>query len=341
MYNPRVQGTGNQRLIRLRLGGAAARAFTPVAVYRIAATWLAADREVPELEPFAAPGLPTGVETGQPTDWSPREVERVVYRGPGIVSGALRAVECRRVGHGWEVDIPDVCRLGVALDGSEVAALDVPPDRPESLLVEAVIGPGLILSFAVHGVFCLHASAIDSPHGVIAFLGESGSGKSTLASFLASEASVGWPRVADDLLPVQLTPSGIEALPHFPQLKLADRDQYPTASAEHLPVSMVCVLAPRPERLPEHVALRPLGVLAGSLGLLGHTAAVRLFDRHLAASHLESCARAAMSARLLELGYPLSLGSLPLVAAALAAAPASDADGAGPTSAGRENRAQP
>ena len=239
-----MQDASHERLIRLRLRGVGPQRSVPAAVYRLAASWLVADRTLPELAPFAVPLLPPGVDAGQPADWRQREVERLVYRGPGLVAGAIREVECRRVAQGWEVVIPDVCRLGVSWDGSEIAVLDPSPQLPSALLAEAVIGPGLILALAVHGVYCLHASAVKTPRGVIAFLGESGRGKSTLARFLAADSGLGWTRVADDILPVEVTADGVDVLPRFPQLKLPDGEQYSSADSECLPLRMACVLAP-------------------------------------------------------------------------------------------------
>jgi hypothetical protein len=167
-------------------------------------------------------------------------------------------------------------------------------------------------------VYCLHASAVSTPGGAVAFLGESGRGKSTLARFLALESGRGWTRVGDDILPVEPTPEGLDVLPHFPQLKLPAADQHPANAPERLPLRMACVLAPDPARASGDVTLEPLAPLAASLAFLGHTAAARLFDRSLAAGHLEACGRAGSSVALYELRYPFTFEAFPAVAATLA-----------------------
>lgn len=56
---------------------------------------------------------------------------------------------------------------------------------------------------AVLGRLTLHAGAIDTPAGVVGFIGASGAGKSTLTTHLVSS---GYGQVADDLLPIRFEP---------------------------------------------------------------------------------------------------------------------------------------
>ena len=101
-------------------------------------------------------------------------------------------------------------------------------------------------------------------------------------------------------------PAGVQARPHFPQLKL---NVQPGASlAEQLPLSRICVLAqadvPEISRLPSGEALR---------ALLRHTAGTRLFDPPVLAKHMAFCAWAAAQVPGFSLAYPRRWESLPKV----------------------------
>jgi hypothetical protein len=187
----------------------------------------------------------------------------------------------------------------------------------ESLVAECLLGPGLILALAARGIYCLHASAVRTPRGAIAFLGESGQGKSTLARFLA-ETVPGCVRLADDILPVRMGAVGIEALPRFPQLKLGRADQVSDAEPEGVPLRVACVLDPVSGEGGGGVTLEALDPLQASLALMRHTVAARLFDRAPAARHLEACGSAAGCGALRRLRYPFSSEALPGMAATLA-----------------------
>jgi len=71
----------------------------------------------------------------------------------------------------------------------------------------------------LRGTTCLHASAVATEDGVVAFVGPSGAGKSTLAAALVSR---GWSLVSDDVLPLRRSPDGDEVLagPGLPELRL-------------------------------------------------------------------------------------------------------------------------
>ena len=63
----------------------------------------------------------------------------------------------------------------------------------------------------------LHASAVATPRGAIAFVGFTGSGKSTLAAAVAAR---GFPLLCDDCLVVEPSPRGVHASPFYPGARL-------------------------------------------------------------------------------------------------------------------------
>lgn len=73
------------------------------------------------------------------------------------------------------------------------------------------------------GRIILHASAVATPAGGIAFLAAAGTGKSTLAASLGRRD---WPLVADDTLLVERGADGVRATASYPGLRL-----WPTALA--------------------------------------------------------------------------------------------------------------
>lgn len=78
---------------------------------------------------------------------------------------------------------------------------------------------GEVIAFVLHrrGYPCLHASAIVTAEGALAFLGPSGMGKSTLAASFLRE---GFALLTDDILPLQVQSDGVYAVPGPSTLKL-------------------------------------------------------------------------------------------------------------------------
>jgi hypothetical protein len=291
--------------IRIRLGGS--HQWRDRFHYRIAGFAVVTDAALDVLAPFTAPARARSCPC--PPLPRPDVPEREVYHGPGFIGGRLRTVRCVHVGTAYRIDLPAIARLLVAADGSAVEVLEAPLAVGSNLLVEAVLGPGLILALGLNGTFCLHASAVAVPEGVVAFLGESGRGKSTLAQALDQLPNSGCRRVADDVLPVRLDATGALALPHFPQLKMQPTLQYPPRFPDRLPLTELVVLAPlaAPEASPQAESLGPH---ASVLALLRHTVASRLFPPELAADHLEWCSSLTRRTETSRIALPSSLRRL-------------------------------
>lgn len=92
-----------------------------------------------------------------------------------------------------------------------------------SWMLDVILARGIIPRILyLRGVACLHASAVMTSLGLVAFVGLSGAGKSTLAAAMVTR---GFPLATDDVLP--LRPKGNEVLagPGLPELRL-----YPSAA---------------------------------------------------------------------------------------------------------------
>ncbi len=151
------------------------------------------------VEPGRAPPAPDGpllASTPCPT----HGFDQMVHRGPGGAWIWHRAIgTCHVRPNARQVDI-------YAETGTD-----------DSLL--ALILAGQVSVFVLHqlGYPTLHASAVATPDGAVAFLGPKGQGKSTMAAaFLRRGAEL----LTDDVLPLHAREDGIYATPSLPIMKL-------------------------------------------------------------------------------------------------------------------------
>lgn len=123
--------------------------------------------------------------------------------------------------HGWQampgrylMTSSDVARYFVA-DGCRVVVEPLGGSRAdvESLL----IGPVLAAVLQQRGIATLHASAVATTTGAVAFLGNRGAGKSSLACALIK---LGYPMMADDITGIVVEDGKPWAVPGFPRLRL-------------------------------------------------------------------------------------------------------------------------
>lgn len=287
----------------------APRTSTGLYTYRVAGIELGSDLPLPALEPFEARAA-ISVESPPPAFFE-EAAAAVVFRGSAPLGARERRVEVLAGDGGYRVRIDEDAFI-LSGEGSRVFRVEGPEPPDPGRLGEVVLGPVLSLVLALRGVFCLHAAAVAADGAAIALAGDSGAGKSTLASLLAGE---GWPRVADDILPVGGGPGGMAAWPRFPQLKLTAAEQPGEPLPERLPLAAVYVLAERPEG----VRVEPLRPLQAAAHLVRQTVAARLFAPDLLVRHADFCARAVGLVPVRELAYPRERGIGPDVRRAIAA----------------------
>ncbi len=168
-------------------------------------------------------------------------------------------------------------------------ALRRPPDDSGNL-PELILGPGLLYALAHQQVFALHASALrlgaSATAPALALIAASGTGKSTLAR---AAHTLGWERLADDVLPLALGSNGhLELRPRFPQLKLPPADQYPASAPDCVALASLVSL----ER-GAGTRIEPLAPRAAAELVLRNTLASRLLPRACLATHLQLVAAVA------------------------------------------------
>ena len=289
-------------MITLSLSPAGIPRPTPTC-YQIAGQTLVADGPLPELAAFARPGtaaMPAVAPAGCiPASASP------IFDQPAWVAGSERWVTCWAAPAGYRIAVAELGSWFVSQDGGQIGG-QPPPGADANLVRQVALGPALILALALRGIYCLHASAVQLPQGVVAFVGESGQGKSTLAQYLAGQ---GKRRIADDLLPVVATPAGVLARPHFPQLKFAPQQQPAAGLAAELPLVAVVRLADDTAE----IKLARLPAQQAILTLVRHTAAARLFAPPLLARQLAFSRAVAGRVPVQRLDYPRRYERLPVV----------------------------
>jgi hypothetical protein len=201
------------------------------------------------------------ISTESPVSGFPSGQPLRAWRYP---NGAVAAYSHFAEGWHW-MHFPEVAWFRFAPTVEEVTAfpLETTPSRIVISVFERSVLP---LVLHLQGREVLHASAVLSPRGAVAFCGDSGVGKSTLACALGRR---GWPTLCDDTLAwhVERNEVKVQALPFAPRLlpdaiAWFDRPVEPTltptvVSVENARLAAVCLLesrssdltAPRLERL--------------------------------------------------------------------------------------------
>ncbi len=280
-----------------------------LSAYRLGPARLIADAPLAALGALRLPDTPPPLPAW-PDRTGPAPRQRI-FAGDGWIANADRAIEAWWGPAGYVLRVRGVGTFLVGAKGDAIALNAEGAAVGQDHIEEALLGPPVVLALALKGVWCLHASAVHTPDGVLAFLGVSGSGKSTLARYLDGQGPEDWRRVGDDLLPVQSGCACSQALPHFPQLKLPPRAQYALEAPTRLPLAGLFLLDPRPGDDQGPVSVQPVAGRALAAALVRHTVASRLFAPHLLGLHLQTAAALARHVKGFRLSYSQRLATLP------------------------------
>ena len=121
-----------------------------------------------------------------------------------------------RQARGYLLRFQAMADFALSSDAREIlcyAVSDTPSETVRHLLLDQVLP--LVLSW--RGQLVVHGSAILTPKGTIAFVGDSGSGKSTLASSFAED---GMEVLTDDCLLLEEKEGCLTAIPSYPGVRL-------------------------------------------------------------------------------------------------------------------------
>lgn len=240
---------------------------------------------------FELPGLPT-VPGGKARDVvrmrlaTPAEID-AAWSGP---EGGARPVETRLDGlrciteRGTAGDhrftYGEGALFHVSADSRTLLCAPEDADAPEwrRVLLDSVLG----LVSLLHGYEALHAAAVMSPTGVVAFMGHTGGGKTTLVVELLRR---GFPLMSDDVLALSREDGRIAAHPAPPVMNLPAGTEWPDgqalatiagetwfaarhAAAGPAPLAAVCLIDRRPGSVPGVVPgpASPLDLIVHGLG---------------------------------------------------------------------------
>jgi hypothetical protein len=118
--------------------------------------------------------------------------------------------------HSYRLSFDQVGEFIIDREGTEIRC-QRKPGVPEDTLRHLLLNQVIPMVLNLRGTEVLHASAVATPDGAVAFCGESGAGKSTLA---ASFQQGGFPLLTDDCLALSEKPEGVCVAPGYPGLRL-------------------------------------------------------------------------------------------------------------------------
>lgn len=130
--------------------------------------------------------------------------------------GGRISMRAARIDRGFLMEFPKVARFRISSKGYQIDACGlsgVERSDLRHLLLDQVIP----WSLSLRGMLVLHAGAVLTPRGAIAFVGNPGRGKSTLC---ASLARTGWPILTDDGVLLEWKRGGLSLVPSYPGLRL-------------------------------------------------------------------------------------------------------------------------
>ena len=137
---------------------------------------------------------------------------------------------------------------------------------------------------------------------IIVIIGPSGTGKSTLARYI-QENQLG-ERLADDMLPIKIINKKITLLPHFPQLKLNQDQQY---NGSDICQKTVLIFAKKSETKSN---LSRVENFTSIKNLIKHSVATKLFSENELRNHLKFCHDISEKTQAYQLNYQHSEKSL-------------------------------
>ena len=231
---------------------------------------------------------------------------------------------------------PGLADFLVLQDGKSIQCWPC-PDTPAATIRHLLLDQVMPLLLSWLGRLVLHASAVSTPEGAIAFVGKTGSGKSTLASsFSEDRAAV----LSDDCLLLQEEHGGLTAIPSYPGVRLwpevADamfEEGKPLAEVAHytekrrvngnagiefctLPAALrrVFFLAPLGEAdQAAEIRIEPLSSRDAVIELVKYTYLIDVTDRQRLQQDFERLTRVAIQPLFYRLVFPHDFSLLPKV----------------------------
>jgi hypothetical protein len=306
--------------------------------YRICGLTLSSVLALPELELSDAPesDLSFDLVEGRPAtqdtmDWFHR----------WLLPDGATWLAFGRLGGDYLLRFPGRADFLVRSSGREIRchpSANVPGETLRHLLLDQVIP----LALSHGGRLVLHASAVATAGGAVAFLGRTGEGKSTLSAAFAQD---GWQILTDDALAIEETGGRLTGLPSYPGLRLwpepavalfgdgpalepvADYTDKRRLGPDHSGVTFcrerssirrLYFLSPRESAEDGKVVrITPLGPPDALIALVAHSYHLDVGDRERLRRDFERLTRVVALGRCYRLAYPRDLALLPAVRGAV------------------------
>lgn len=235
----------------------------------------------------------------------PSVVGELQYEGKAQFTGAFRDVEYWRYKDIAQINVDQEPVCQVHFKENQIRVLN---DRPfdEPLNLEVVTGPALILLLAEFEIYCLHAGAVSTAAGNVAFVAESGAGKSTLSAHVNDA----WQQISDDILPLNVGVKGqnIEIQSDFPQLKLKNATVQVNPFPRSQRLDFIIRINPTPS---DEITFRLVSRTDALLQVIRHTVGARLYDKVAMKIHSKFAKRFTGRVPMIELSYPRDKEQLP------------------------------
>ncbi|MES3034160.1 MAG: hypothetical protein V4813_09210 [Gemmatimonadota bacterium] len=289
------------------------------------------DRPLPGLPvaPIAGDGqFPFWTLRTVDTEGAPRHSEGATPFGQQPYSSGPVASLAEGVA-GPEIVVSDTGRFSIDV-ASRTIVHQAPPGVDRAAVALDLIGVVLPFVFHLDGAWCMHASAVQTEAGVIAFVATRGTGKSTLAAACLQSGDA---LVADDVLVlreraglVTVTPSGVplRLRVETAQAVGAERGAMDgwgkvrvegALSQREMPLHAIYLLsAASADATVERV---PRSTRAAALALLSHGKIAELLGTAGAGDALARCVTLAGTTPVYDLAVPRDLARLPAVVQAL------------------------
>lgn len=183
--------------------------------YRFCDLTLSSNIPLPELTPATVVGADCRFELLPPGNLAPGDIAWF-HRWILDEDAAEAWAHFGRTGEGYVLRFPSCGDFFLSADTAQIQCRPL-PDIPEVTVRHLLLDQVIPVVLSRRESVVLHASAVLTPHGVIAFAGKSGQGKSTLA---ASFAQKGYALLSDDCLVLRAEHGGWTALPSYPGVRL-------------------------------------------------------------------------------------------------------------------------
>ena len=276
--------------------------------YTIAGQPIVVQQEVAALEKFsegtASAQFAELLATYRPIKALSAANSEMRYHDLTPLDGEPRRLRYWRKGRRGQIDVDGMPCCYVDFKDSHIHVLNG-RDMNAQLNLEAVIGLALAVLLAYSSNYCLHASAVSTPAGNIAFIGGSGSGKSTLAL----DQGEAWRQISDDVLPLRAIKGQrlIEMHADFPQLKL-NKACVPQDIPE---VKILDLLVRLKAVATDDIEFNEVPLKESLVEVVRHTVAAKFFSAPMMEKHASFARKVSLCVPMVELAYPQEWEQLP------------------------------